>query len=116
MACFSWRCLRVSLCRPCDGAPPGSERFRSVGGVSGFCVRRSPRFALVVACLVSFCVIPDACCIVCRMRCLSLCATCARLSIGAPGLVDGSVSIRARQGGGTVGEGFVRGEYAQERQ
>ena len=45
-----------------------------------------------------------------------LCATCARLSVGAPGVVDGFVSIRARLGGGTVGEGFACGEYAQERQ
>lgn len=43
-------------------------------------------------------------------------ATCARRSVGALGVGGGSISIRARQGGGTVGEGFVRGEYAQERQ
>lgn len=40
----------------------------------------------------------------------------ARLSVGAPGLVDGSVSARPLLGGATIGEGFVRGEYAQERQ
>lgn len=50
------------------------------------------------------------------MRDFMLCATCARLSVGALGVGGGSVSIRARQGGGIVGDGFVRGEYAQERQ
>lgn len=45
-----------------------------------------------------------------------LCATCARLSVGAPGLVDGSVSARPLLGGATIGGSFVRGEYTQERQ
>lgn len=36
----------------------------------------------------------------------------ARLSVGAPGVVDGSVSARPLLGGATIGEGFVRGEYA----
>lgn len=76
----------------------------------------SPRFAFVVACLVSFCVIPDACCIVCRMRCLSLRATLARRSVGALGVGGGSVSARPLLGGATIGGSFVRGEYTQERQ
>jgi len=50
------------------------------------------------------------------MRDFMLCATCARLSVGAPGLVDGSVSARPILGGATIGGSFVRGEYAQERQ
>lgn len=40
----------------------------------------------------------------------------ARLSVGAPGLVDGSVSVRPLLGGATIGGGSVRGEYTQERQ
>ena len=43
-------------------------------------------------------------------------ATLAGRSVGALGVGGGSVSIRARQGGGTVGERFACGEYAQERQ
>ena len=50
------------------------------------------------------------------MRDFMLCATCARLSVGAPGLVDGSVSARPLLGGATIGGSFVRGEYTQERQ
>lgn len=75
-----------------------------------------PRFAFVVACLVSFYLPASAHCIVARMRDFMLCATCARRSVGALGVGGGSVSIRARQGGGTVGERFACGEYAQERQ
>lgn len=45
-----------------------------------------------------------------------LCATCARLSVGAPGVVDGSVSARPLLGDATIGGGSVRGEYTQERQ
>lgn len=63
-------------------------------------------------CLVRFCLPASAHCIVARMRDFMLCATCARLSVGAPGLVDGSVSARPSLGGATIGEGFVRGEYA----
>lgn len=79
-------------------------------------VRYSPRFALVVACLVSFCLTASAHCIVARMRDFMLRATLARRSVGAPGVGGGSVSIRARLGDGTVGGSSVRGEYAQERQ
>lgn len=50
------------------------------------------------------------------MRNFMLHTNSARLSVGAPGLVDGSVSARPLLGGATIGEGFVRGEYAQERQ
>lgn len=35
MARCCWRCLRVSLCRPCDGVPPGREWCCSVDVVSG---------------------------------------------------------------------------------
>lgn len=40
----------------------------------------------------------------------------ARLSVGAPGVVDGSVSAHPLLGGATIGGSFVRGEYTQERQ
>ena len=50
------------------------------------------------------------------MRDFMLCATCARLSVGAPGLIDVSVSARPLLGGATIGGSFVRGEYTQERQ
>lgn len=39
-----------------------------------------------------------------------------RLSVGAPGLIDGSVSASPLLGGATIGGSFVRGEYTQERQ
>lgn len=45
-----------------------------------------------------------------------LCATLARRSVGAPSVVDGSVSAHPLLGGATIGGGWVRGEYAQERQ
>ena len=67
-------------------------------------------------CLVSFCLPASAYCIVARMRDFMLCATCARRSVGALGVGGGFVSIRARQGCVTAGEGFACGEYAQERQ
>lgn len=50
------------------------------------------------------------------MRDFMLCATCARLSVGAPGVGGGSVSARPILDGATIGGSFVRGEYAQERQ
>ena len=50
------------------------------------------------------------------MRDFILCATCARLSVGAPGVGGGSVSARPLLGGATIGGGSVRGEYTQERQ
>lgn len=50
------------------------------------------------------------------MRDFMLHTNSARLSVGAPGLVDGSVSARPLLGGATIGGSFVRGEYAQERQ
>ena len=45
-----------------------------------------------------------------------LCATCARLSVGALGVGGGSVSARPLLGVATIGGGSVRGEYTQERQ
>ena len=50
------------------------------------------------------------------MRDFMLHTNSARLSVGAPGLVDGSVSERPLLGVATIGGSFVRGEYAQERQ
>ena len=50
------------------------------------------------------------------MRNFMLCATCARLSVGALGVGGGSVSERPLLGGATIGGSFVRGEYTQERQ
>lgn len=50
------------------------------------------------------------------MRDFMLCATCARLSVGALGVGGGSVSARPLLGGATIGGGSVRGEYTQERQ
>lgn len=50
------------------------------------------------------------------MRDFMLNTNSARLSVGAPGLVDGSVSARPLLGGATIGGSFVRGEYTQERQ
>lgn len=50
------------------------------------------------------------------MRDFILCATCARLSVGALGVGGGSVSARPLLGGATIGGGSVRGEYTQERQ
>ena len=50
------------------------------------------------------------------MRDFMLHTNSARLSTGAPGLVDGSVSAHPLLGGATIGGSFVRGEYAQERQ
>ena len=50
------------------------------------------------------------------MRDFMLCATCARLSVGALGVGGGSVSARPLLGGTTIGGSFVRGEYTQERQ
>lgn len=67
-------------------------------------------------CLVSFCLPASAHYIVARMRDFMLCATCARLSVGAPGVVDCSVSARPLLGVATIGGGSVCGEYAQERQ
>lgn len=96
----------------------GASGVVLLAGVSGG-VCRSPQHFSRPQCatyLVSFCLPTSAHCIVARMRDFMLCATCARRSIGALGVGGGSISIRARQGGGTVGEGFVRGEYAQERQ
>ena len=55
-------------------------------------------------------------CIVARMRDFMLHTNSERLSVGAPGLVDGSVSARPLLGGATIGGSFVRGEYTQERQ
>ena len=46
------------------------------------------------------------------MRDFMLRTNSARLSVGAPGLVDGSVSARPLLGGATIGGGSVRGEYA----
>ena len=45
-----------------------------------------------------------------------LCATCARLSVGALGVGGGSVSAHPLLGGATISGSSVRGEYAQERQ
>lgn len=67
-------------------------------------------------CLVSFCLPALAHCIVARMRDFMLHTNSVRLSVGAPGVVDGSVSARPLLCGATIGGGFVRGEYAQERQ
>lgn len=50
------------------------------------------------------------------MRDFMLHTDSARLSVGAPGVVDGSISARPLLGGATIGGGSVRGEYAQERQ
>lgn len=50
------------------------------------------------------------------MRDFMLHTNSARLSTGASGLVDGSVSARPLLGGATIGGGSVRGEYTQERQ
>lgn len=50
------------------------------------------------------------------MRDFMLNTNSARLSVGASGLVDGSVSARPLLGGATIGGSFVRGEYTQERQ
>ena len=50
------------------------------------------------------------------MRDFMLHTNSVRLSVGAPGLVDDSVSARPLLGGATIGGGSVRGEYAQERQ
>lgn len=50
------------------------------------------------------------------MRDFMLCATCARLSVGALGVGGGSVSARPLLSVATIGGGSVRGEYAQERQ
>lgn len=50
------------------------------------------------------------------MRDFMLHTNSARLSTGASGLVDGSVSARPLLGVATIGGGSVRGEYTQERQ
>lgn len=50
------------------------------------------------------------------MRDFMLHTNSALLSVGAPGLVDGSVSARPLLGGATIGGGSVCGEYTQERQ
>ena len=50
------------------------------------------------------------------MRDFMLHTNSMRLSVGVPGLVDGSVSARPLLGVATIGGGSVRGEYAQERQ
>lgn len=50
------------------------------------------------------------------MRVFMLHTNSARLSVGAPGVVDGSVSAHPLLGGDTVCGGSVRGEYTQERQ
>ena len=50
------------------------------------------------------------------MRDFMLHTNSARLSVGAPGLVDGSVSALPLLDGATIGEVSVRGEYTQERQ
>ena len=50
------------------------------------------------------------------MRVFMLHTNSARLSVGAPGVVDGSVSAHPLLCGATIGGGSVRGEYTQERQ
>ena len=50
------------------------------------------------------------------MRDFMLHTNSARLSVGAPGVVDGSVSSHPLLGDATIGGSFARGEYTQERQ
>ena len=83
------------------------------------CVLLAPPFSRPATrhpCLVSFCLPASSHCIVSPMRDFMLHTNSARLSVGAPGVVDGSVSARPLLGVATIGGSFVRGEYAQERQ
>lgn len=83
------------------------------------CVLLAPPFSRPATrhpCLVSFCLPASSHCIVARMRVFMLHTNSARLSVGAPGVVDGSVSAHPLLGGDTVCGGSVRGEYTQERQ